>query len=112
MATYKKYATNYLVINEELNGLLLHNDIIEKIRQINHWYEQQGKPVPKHVELIIRNILHKPEYIRLLHLKGLGKPQEEIIDAYNDFLEAYFSEENVSTLLSSISQMFKDTFTN
>lgn len=112
VATYKKYATNYLVIDEELNGLLLHNDIVEKIRQINHWYEQQGKPVPKHVELIIRNILHKPEYIRLLHLKGLGKPQEEIIDAYNDFLEAYFSEENVSTLLSSISQAFKDAFTN
>ena len=112
VATYKKYAINYLVINEELNGLLLHNDIVDKIEKITQWYTQRGEALPKHVEIIINNILHMPEYIRLSHLKGQGLPQQEITDNYNNFLEAYFREENSCTLLNRIAQEFKDAFSN
>lgn len=112
VATYKKYAINYLVINEDLNGLLLHNDIVDKIEKITQWYTQRGEALPKHVEIIINNILHMPEYIRLSHLKGQGLSQQEITDNYNNFLEAYFREENSCTLLNRIAQEFTDAFSN
>lgn len=112
VSTYKKYASNYLVLDETLNGLLLHNDIVKKIEQINHWYEQRDEIVPKHVQLIIQSITSMPEYTRLSLLKGQQCSQQEIITMYNDFLEAYFSEDHSNEIINAISQEFNDAFTN
>lgn len=112
VATYKKYAVNYLVINEDLNGMLLHNDIVDKIGKITQWYTQRGETLPKHVEVIINAITHMPEYIRLAHLKGQGLSQQEITEHYNNFLETYFREENSCAILGRIEQEFKGAFSN
>ncbi len=112
VTAYKKYSINYLIIDEELNGEMGHDDVLEKILHITSWFEQREKPLPNHIRLIFGNIQSMPEYTALVALKGIGREQQEIILAYNEFLEAYFRENHAQALLTSIEQAFKDAFRN
>ena len=108
----KKSFINYLVIDHNLNELLLHNDIIDKIDKINNWYDNLHVEMPKHVKMFVDKIVSMPEYMHLVSMKGKKSPQNDVREAYNKFLEAFFAEEKQRQTLGEVVAAFKKAFTN
>lgn len=108
---YKNRTVNYLVLNETLNGMIEHDDIVTKIDKIRAWYNDRDENLPKHISCIFEYIESMPEYNNLKNLKNTGASQEEVREKYVAFVNAYFDDEN-SSLLTAIQALFKHTFQN
>lgn len=104
-----KKATNYLVIDKNLNEAMQSKDIITKIGMIKDWYKEGL--IPKHVSIFIDYIESMPEYIELKSLKGTHPTIDTIKQKYLAFWSAYF-DENRLELLNQIKTAFCNAFTN
>lgn len=132
----KKHLINYIIIPESLNGSLKSNDIISKIQSIKNWYSGLGKPLPKHIDVIIKFIEDMSEYKQLCDLrKALSEEliaelkekktyseickvekryaeekQSSVMTAYIQFLEAFFNEESEKILNEKLNKLFHNAF--
>lgn len=111
-AANKKKTLNCLVIEDALNGIIEHNDIVSKISSIRKWHLDLHHNIPKHVEIIINSIESMPEYIVLSDAKETIIDQVEIEMKYNAFITAYFEEENQQRLCLMLQEHFKVVFQN
>lgn len=108
---YKKKTINYMIIDENLNEEMEHNDIIYKIEHVKRWYSARNQHIPKHISIIIAQIESMDEYIYLKGLKGINASLEEVKTAYIDFLDSYFDEEKTE-LITSLKNAFLQVFRN
>ncbi|MEE0510362.1 MAG: DUF262 domain-containing protein [Peptococcaceae bacterium] len=111
-AKYRKTTANYLIIPSELNADLKKKDIVKKIKMIREYYNRHNINLPKHVETILSHIEQQPEYISLQSLKGAQKKKEEIKEAYKNFVNAYFSDEQQRILYEKLQSALQSTFEN
>ena len=109
---YRKTTANYLIIPSELNTDLGKKDIVKKIEMIRDYYERHSINVPKHVESILSHIEQQPEYNSLKALKGTRKTEEEIKEAYKNFVDAYFSDEQQRILYENLQAALQSAFVN
>lgn len=109
--SYKKKTINFLILNETLNGEIEHDDIITKIDKIREWYSTRGENLPNHIGEIFDYIESMPQYNALKNMKNTEVSQQEIREAYMNFINAYFDEENTS-LLVKMQTLFKQSFQN
>ena len=106
-----KKATNFLIIDKDLNESLESKDIITKIHLIDEWYSSRHQSIPKHVSMYINYIISMPSYSELLHLRGTHPTTETIKEKYMAFLQEYFDDNNF-TLLNSLKTAFATAFNN
>lgn len=106
-----KKATNFLIIDKDLNESLESKDIITKIHLIDEWYSSRHQSIPKHVSMYINYIISMPSYNELLHLRGTHPTTETIKEKYMAFLQEYFDDNNF-TLLNSLKTAFATAFNN
>ena len=106
-----KKATNFLIIDKDLNESLESKDIITKIHLIDEWYSSRHQSIPKHVSMYINYIISMPSYNELLHLRGTHPTTETIKEKYMAFLPEYFDDNNF-TLLNSLKTAFATAFNN
>lgn len=109
---YKKHVVNQLVMNEDLNGLLEHYDVVYKIDTIKTWYSDRHLPVPRHIQSTINAIEEMPEYIVLKDAKEQHEDEASVNIKYGAFLSAYFDQTNVDRNKRRIEELFKATFRN
>lgn len=109
---YRKTTANYLIIPSGLNTDLEKNDIVKKIEIIREHYNRHHIDIPKHVEIILSHIEQQPEYNSLKALKGTQKTEEEIKEAYKNFVNAYFSDEQQHILYESLQSALRSAFEN
>ena len=109
---YRKMMANYLILPSGLNAELDKHDIVKKIEMIREYYKQKHTDVPKHVETILSYIEQQPEYSSLKDLKGTQKTQEEIKEAYKNFVNAYFSDEKQPILYERLQSALRSAFEN
>lgn len=108
---WKKRVVNQLIIDNRLNETLENEDIVSKIDKIIDWYSNRDEQLPKHLKVYIDYILEMPEYQRLKGYKDMDVEQVTVQNLYEDFLYAYFDEEN-SELLKNIEGAFTSSFSN
>jgi hypothetical protein len=106
---FKKSTINYLIINEQINASLGHNDIVTKISQIEDEFQDQ---MPKHIALFVDHIKQMPSFIALQALKGQAADQPTIINSYHNFLTDYFGDGNQELMLQKINDRFRASFRN
>lgn len=110
LKNYKKRTENFLILPQNLNESLGHDDIISKIQIIKDWYKDRNEPVPRHISIIITYIEEMPEYIALKLLKEKDTSKDIIREKYNIFIRTYFqSEQNI---LNIIQKEFGYSFRN
>ena len=108
----KKTQANFVVIDRDLNKQLGHKDIVQKISEIEEWFDNRSQSIPNYVQLFIDHIKSCSKYNDLVLLKG-KKEEPAIIEAkYLDFLNEYFSEQKQNELNQTIKQSFINTFKN
>lgn len=108
---YKKNTLNYLIMDKALNELMEDWDIVEKIATIKEWYDTPGRVLPKHMELIIQYIERMDEYQNLKDLKD-AQEEEGILESYEVFINAYFTDESQQELYEILQRAFKNAFSN
>jgi hypothetical protein len=111
-AQYKRIACNYVILPDDLNEEIEHDDIVSKIAHIRLWYESRQTSVPQHLSVYFEHIEALPTYQVIEHYKHAMTSRNEIETGYFNFLVEYFSEEKVSQLCSKIERAFKDAFRN
>lgn len=99
-------------MNEDLNGLLEHYDVVYKIDTIKTWYSDRHLPVPRHIQSTINAIEEMPEYIVLKDAKEQHEDEASVNIKYWAFLSAYFDQTNVDRNKRRIEELFKATFRN
>ena len=109
---YRKMTANYLIIPAGLNTELGKRDIVKKIEMIKEYYKRQRIRIPKHVETILLHIEKQPEYKSLSELKGTRGSDEEIKEAYKNFVNAYFSDEQQHVLYEGLQSALRSAFEN
>lgn len=110
---YRKTTANYLIIPSGLNtDYLGRKDIVKKIEIIREYYNRHHIDIPKHVETILSHIEQQPEYSSLKALKGAGKTEEEIKEAYKNFVNVYFSDEQQHILYEQLQSALRSAFEN
>lgn len=109
---YRKTTANYLIIPSELNTELGKKDIVKKIEIIKEYYKRHHIGIPKHVETVLSHIEQQPEYNSLKVLKGARKTEEEIKEAYKNFVNAYFSDEQQHILYEGLQSVLRSAFEN
>jgi len=108
----KKKALNFLIIDDQLNEQIEHDDIVSKISAIKTWYMIPTHNLPKHINAIIVYIENMPEYMTLMNLKGTNALHTDIENAYNSFVETYFSDVSQQNVLLILQDLFKASFAN
>ena len=106
---YKRSTINYLIMQDQINASLGHNDIVKKISQIENEYRGN---IPNHIALIIDHIRRMPSFIALQALKGQNVDHTTIVANYSLFIEEYFSENNQESMLAAIKIRFRASFQN
>lgn len=109
---YRKTTANYLILPSGLNTALGKKDIVKKIEIIREYYNQRSIDIPKHVETILSHIEQQPGYNSLKGLKGTGKTEKEIKEAYKDFVNVYFSDEQQHILYERLQSALRSAFEN
>lgn len=88
---FRKKTTDYLIINEELNGELQSFDVIQKVDAIVEWHSVRHMELPKHLQLYFDHLSTIDSYNQLLDFKSQGIEDVEIIQSvYEEFLREYF----------------------
>lgn len=105
----KKRATNYLIMDKDLNRSMHNWDIVHKINHIEEYYRNSA--LPKHFEIIISAIKEQTEYTVLTHFDETT-PIETIKESYQNFLNVYFSEEFDGALRGKLQEGLKSAFQN
>lgn len=104
----KKYSSNYLIIDKELNRSLGIRDIVEKVDCIENFFTD----VPKHVNLILSFIKGLNSFNELKKIKGQTIELEQIKIKYIQFINEYFSEENQERFIKLMGNEFIRSFQN
>ena len=104
----KKYSSNYLIIDKELNRSLGIRDIVEKVGCIENFFTD----VPKHVNLILSFIKGLNSFNELKKIKGQTIELEQIKIKYIQFINEYFSEENQERFIKLMGNEFIRSFQN
>lgn len=87
----RKKITNYLIINEELNGELQSFDVIQKVDAIVEWHRARNMELPKHLQLYFDHLSTIDSYNQLRDFKSKGiEDVEKIKPVYEKFLREYF----------------------
>ncbi len=109
---YKKQTTNYLILPKELNEFIEHDDIVSKIDAIKDYYLKHQASLPAHIDLFVKHIEGMTTFIKLADLKGKNENQKGIENAYKEFINEYFSDENQACLYRNLETRFKSSFYN
>lgn len=109
---FKKHLVNFLIMDEDLNEILEHYDIVYKIEKIKNWYEGRREEIPKHLRSIIDFIEGMDEYTALKMAKENNESEDIVIGKYEAFMTAYFSEEIIERNKNRIQNLFKRSFEN
>lgn len=109
---YRKTTANYLIIPSGLNSDLGKKDIVKKVEMIREYYDRHNIGIPTHVKIILSHIEQQPEYNSLKALKGIRKTNEEIKEAYKNFVNVYFSDEQQHILYDRLQSALKNAFEN
>lgn len=107
---YRALSANYIILPVGLNESLGHKDIVQKVIDIKEYYLHEGTSLPKHIEVFVSHIESLGEYTTLVALKGQGKTQNDIKNAYKQFVNVYFSEESQRILYEGLERALKDAF--
>lgn len=107
ITTFKNATINYLIIKNEINALLGHNDIVEKIRQLREYFNGN---IPKYIGLYLDHIENMESYKYINALKGGNESQEVVKEKYIYFINDYFSERNQTEILQIIAGALKGVF--
>lgn len=106
---YKRSTINYIIMNEQINASLGHNDIVWKISKIEQEYVGN---MPKHIFIFVDHIKSMDSFNNLQLIKQLNTSHQDIVDKYHEFVNSYFSELNQEILLAKIQNEFKNSFHN
>lgn len=89
--TYRKRTTNYLIINDELNGEMQSFDIVQKVKAIKEWHDSRKLKLPKHIQLYFEYLEKIESYKKLIEFKNKGEEDITVIQpVYESFIEEYF----------------------
>ena len=106
---YKKKTINYLILPKGLNEDLQDFDIVTKVAMVKKYYQQDG--LPKHVQIFVTHIESLAEYRRLVELQD-PTDATTLYNAYNAFVNSYFSDTNDVSLREILTGAYKSTFRN
>ena len=106
---YKKKTINYLILPKGLNEDLQDFDIVTKVAMVKKYYQQDG--LPKHVQIFVTHIESLAEYRRLVELQD-PTDATTLYNAYNAFVNSYFSDTNDVSLRGILTGAYKSTFRN
>jgi len=109
ISAYKKNMINYLIMDEETNATMEHDDIVTKIVHIERTY---GPSIPKHIKLFVDHIKGMGSFAELEALKEQAFDSEVLTQKYVAFLNEYFGEENEQQILQKIREAFINAFRN
>ena len=105
----KKCTINYLLLPKYMNGDIDNFDVVRKIADIKEEY--RGKNLPNHISIYIKTIEGIPEYQELQKLKSDNEQDTSVIESkYMEFLNAYFSDDNQSKILTELAKKIKEVF--
>ena len=105
----KKKTINYLILPKGLNEDLQDFDIVTKVAMVKKYYQQDG--LPKHVQIFVTHIESLAEYRRLVELQD-PTDATTLLNAYNAFVNSYFSDTNDVSLRGILTGAYKSTFRN
>ena len=106
---YKKKTINYLILPKGLNEDLQDYDIITKVTMIKEYYHQDS--LPKHIQVFVTQIESLAEYKKLVDLHNTTD-SITLTNAYNAFVNAYFSDTNDVSLRGNLTATYKSVFRN
>lgn len=105
----KKCTINYLLLPKYMNGDIDNFDVVQKIADIKEGY--RGKNLPNHISIYINSIEGMPEYQELQKLKSDNEQDTSVIESkYMEFLNAYFSDDTQSKILTELAKKIKEIF--
>ncbi len=91
--TCRKKTTDYLIINDDLNGDMQSFDVIQKVDAIVEWHNARNMELPKHLQLYFDHLSTMDSYNQLRDFKSQGIEDVEIIQpVYEKFLRDYFDD--------------------
>lgn len=109
---YKKQTINYLILPRQLNEDIKSNDIVSKIFDIEKYFANRKKVVPKHINVILTHIKGMTTFQELSKLKETKNAQSVIENKYKYFINSYFSDENQAVIYNELEKNFKGVFQN
>lgn len=107
---------NFIWIDEVFNREWLGNrDIISKLLLLRGHCRKGDAPIDGtyakkhiHIELICQHIMYTSGFDKLYEAYRIDAPRETVLTLYQEFIDSYFSEENISELRGILSGKFVD----
>ncbi len=87
----RKKTTDYLIINDDLNGELQSFDVVQKVDAIMEWHSARHMELPKHLQVYFEHLATIDSFNRLRDFKSQGIEDVDIIQpVYEEFIRDYF----------------------